>query len=111
MIARDSDRPHRLPLAHAMWYFQSMYEDSSRKSHTQRIAARIAEQIAGADGVDTLTNALSPTDLQSLMLHVYAERSRRRGPAELLAQFEQSALLQPSSVEASALLNIELRAL
>jgi hypothetical protein len=88
-----------------------MREDQSSKANSERIVARIAEQIAGVDAIEALARTLSPTDLQSLMLHVYAQRSRQRKPADLLAQFEQSALLEHSDVDARLLLNIELRAL
>ncbi|MGN6380130.1 MAG: hypothetical protein ACTHNU_14355 [Gaiellales bacterium] len=50
-----------------------------------RIIARI-EREAGVDGLaEVLAEKLAPTDLQSLLLHVTARRSRRRTPAELLA--------------------------
>ena len=73
----------------------------------ERIIGRIARALAEGDVVEGLAEGLSPTDLQSLMLHVYSERSARRTPAELLAQVERTAMLKPSPVDARALLEVE----
>jgi hypothetical protein len=72
-----------------------------------RIIARIAAELAEGNVLDGLTRRLAPTDLQSLMLHVYQQRSARRTPADLLAQFERSAMVRPSTGDARALLTIE----
>ena len=44
----------------------------------ERIIGRIARALAEGDVVRGLAEGLSPTDLQSLMLHVHGERSPRR---------------------------------
>ena len=44
---------------------------------------------------------------ESLMLHVYRERSARRTPADLLAQYARSAMLQPSAVDGRRLRELE----
>lgn len=72
-----------------------------------RIIARIARALAAGDAVESLAARLSPTDLQSLMLHVYAERSARRTPADLVTQYERAAMLKPSSADARAFNEVE----
>ncbi len=71
------------------------------------IVSRIARALAGDEVVDGLARRLPPTDLQSLMLHVYRERSARRLPAELLAQYERAAMVQPSTVNPRLLAGVE----
>ena len=41
------------------------------------------------------------------MLHVYRQRSARRTPAELLAQYERSLLLRPTAADARAMVELE----
>lgn len=48
--------------------------------------------------------------VQSLMLHVYPRRSARRTPAELLAQYQRSAMVRPSRCDPRALAAVEQRA-
>lgn len=71
------------------------------------IVARIARALAEGEAVEGLVRTLPATDLQSLMLHVYRERGTRRTPAELLAQYEQRPMVQPSSVDVRSLLAVE----
>ncbi|MDC0711677.1 hypothetical protein POL68_24630 [Stigmatella sp. ncwal1] len=72
-----------------------------------KIIARIARALAEGDAVEGLIRTLSATDLQSLMLRVYRERSARRTPAELLEQYQQRAMVRPRSVEVRTLLEVE----
>ncbi len=72
-----------------------------------KIIARIARELAEGDVVEGLSDSLPATDLQSLMLHVYRERSARRTPAELLAQFERQKMVRPSAVDVRLLLELE----
>ena len=44
----------------------------------ERIIARIARKLSEGDAVEGLAQRLAPTDLQSLMLHVYRTRSAKR---------------------------------
>ncbi len=71
------------------------------------IVARIARELAEGEAVEGLVHKLTASDLQSLMLHVYRERSVRRTPAELLAQYERMAMLRPASVDARLLLEVD----
>lgn len=51
---------------------------------------RILRQAGAPDLIETLSERLSPTDLQSLLLAVYARRSAARSPANVLADYERS---------------------
>ena len=72
-----------------------------------RIIERI-EREAGIPGlVSILTEKLSPTDLQSLLLEVYRLRSHRIQPATVLADFESNRFVRPSTVSPISLLRWE----
>lgn len=51
---------------------------------------RITAAAGVPDLVKILSETLSPTDLQTLMLAVYEQRSQQRRPADLLADYERS---------------------
>ncbi|WP_018182230.1 hypothetical protein [Kaistia granuli] len=51
---------------------------------------RILADTEVPDLLEILSERLSPTDLQSLMLAVYARRSAARSPADVLADYERS---------------------
>jgi hypothetical protein len=71
-----------------------------------RILARVARALGEGDALDGLVRRLPPSDLQSLLLHVFRQRSATRTPAELLAQHAGSRTLEPSAVEARLLLEV-----
>lgn len=52
--------------------------------------------IPNLDGV--LSDGLSPTDLQSLLISVYKHRASKESPARLLDQYESNRFVHPSSV-------------
>lgn len=68
---------------------------------------RISRVLNAGDGLEALAAKLSPTDLQSLLLHVFARRSDQRKDADLLQQYERSAMVRPSAVNARELLALE----
>lgn len=68
---------------------------------------RIARELREGDVLDGLTRRLSGSDLQSLLLQVLRGRSAARTPAELLAQFERSAMVRPAAADARALCELE----
>ena len=74
---------------------------------TEKIIARIAQALANGDPLEALAGKLAPTDLQSLMLHVYRRRSLDKSPAELLSLYERTAMLRPSTADARRLADIE----
>ncbi|HXU30184.1 MAG TPA: hypothetical protein VN851_06380 [Thermoanaerobaculia bacterium] len=71
------------------------------------IVARIARALQEGEAVDGLVRRLPPSELNSLLLHVFRERSARRTPAEILAQYERAAMIRPAAVDPRALLEIE----
>jgi hypothetical protein len=73
----------------------------------EKIITRIARQLASEDPVGGLAERLPPSDLQSLMLHVYHQRSGQRTPADLLAQYERTAMVQPSTADPRTLVQLE----
>jgi hypothetical protein len=75
-----------------------------------KIIARVARALGAGDPVEGLARNLPPSDLSSLMLHVYRARSGRRTPAELLQQYERSALVRPSALDPRALAAVEQQA-
>ena len=77
----------------------------------EKIIARIARKLADGDAVDGLARRLPPTDLQSLMLHVYRTRTAKRSPSDILAQYERSLMLKPSAADPRALIEVERMAL
>lgn len=71
------------------------------------IVERIERQ-AGVTGLTTiLAERLSPTDLQSLLIEVYARRSARRQPADVLADYASDRFVHPSSVSPRRLIEWE----
>jgi hypothetical protein len=72
-----------------------------------KIVARVARELAQGEVLDGLCQRLAPSDLQSLMMHVYRQRSARRTPAELLAQYERNLLFRPTAADARAIVELE----
>ena len=70
--------------------------------HLQRI-----EREAGVPGLAEALSTMAPTDLKSLLLHVFERQAARRDPAGLLAQYERdgtvSAAPSNHAVDAAAL--------
>jgi hypothetical protein len=73
----------------------------------ERVTERIARE-AGLPGLaEALSEKLSPADLQSLLLHVVAQRAPRRRPADLLHQADRQAGLRPSSADARLMCEVD----
>jgi len=70
---------------------------------TDEILNRIARESGVADIVHALSDRLSPTDLQSLLLEVYRTKAARISPAELLARYEHDRFVRPSALGAEAM--------
>ena len=73
-----------------------------------KILERITRETGVPDLVSILAERLTPTDLQSLMLEVYRQRSSRRSPAKLLESYESDRFVRPSAISARRLLAWEL---
>jgi hypothetical protein len=54
------------------------------------------EREAGVPGLAEALAKLPPTDLKSLLLHVFREQAARRDPAALLAQYERDGTVGPA---------------
>jgi ribosomal protein S18 acetylase RimI-like enzyme len=75
------------------------------------IARRVGRALDAGEVVDGLARGLAPSDLQSLLLHVFRRRSANRKPADLLAQYERAPFVRPSAVDARTLGDLERAAL
>jgi hypothetical protein len=71
---------------------------------TNALLARILRQSGIPDLLSVLTERLTPSDLQSLLLEVYRTRAAQRSPASLLADYEHNRFVRPSRAQLSALL-------
>jgi hypothetical protein len=74
------------------------------------LLARILRETENADLLDALTERLSLTDLQSLLLHVYERRAAQQSPARLLEQYESNRFVCPSPTAPRTLLEFDARA-
>jgi hypothetical protein len=70
---------------------------------TDEILNRIARESGVEDILRALSDRLSPTDLQSLLLEVYRTKAARISPADLLARYERDRFFQPSTLGAAEL--------
>ena len=73
----------------------------------ESIIARISRTLSNGDALEGLVRRLPPTDLQSLMLHVYRKRSAKRSAPEIFAQYQRSLMLRPSAADPRALIEVE----
>jgi len=76
----------------------SLVKAMSTKLGVQDIAGLLADRLSGSE-------------LSSLLLEVYGQRTRKMKPAELLAQYRLNRLVQPSELEMIGLLELELAVL
>ena len=70
----------------------------------QPLLERIERELGLPGLVDRLSQDLTPTDLQSLLLETYRRRASRRRPAEVLADYEANRFVRPAAVSARLLL-------
>jgi hypothetical protein len=71
------------------------------------IVARICRALGLPTLADALVDRLAPSELQSLLLHVFQRRARAATAAGLLAQAERSLLVSPCAADARAQLEID----
>jgi hypothetical protein len=64
---------------------------------------RVCRQVGVPDLVERLSERVSPSDLQALMLELARRRAARRTPAGLMAQYERDRTVRPGGVDARAL--------
>ena len=77
---------------------------SSDLSNRSRIINRIERDTGVPHLADILSERLAPTDLQSLLLEVYARRAKRRDPKALLDDHVSNRFAQPSASNPGRLL-------
>jgi hypothetical protein len=73
----------------------------------EKLIKRILSQAQSPDLLEVLTQRLSQSDLQSLLLEVYRARSQSLTPQYLLQQYEHNRLVQPAAVSARQLLEFD----
>ncbi|AIE85420.1 hypothetical protein [Fimbriimonas ginsengisoli] len=71
------------------------------------ILSRILRESEGVEVLELLSERLSPTDLQSLLLEVARRRSARLKPAQLLAAYESNRFVRPSPISPTEFLRID----
>jgi hypothetical protein len=77
---------------------------TSDLSNRSRIIERIERDAGVPHLADILSDHLAPTDLQSLLLEVYARRARRRDPKVLLEDHVSNRFTRPSAQDPTRLL-------
>jgi hypothetical protein len=73
----------------------------------EKLIKRILSQAQVPDLLEVLTQRLSQSDLQSLLLEVYRARSQSLTPQHLLQQYEQNRLVQPAAISPRQLLEFD----
>jgi hypothetical protein len=72
-----------------------------------QIVERILREEGAPDLLETLTQRLEPSDLQSLLLAVYRERAKAISPATLLKHYRQNRFVQPATLDPRKLLELD----
>jgi hypothetical protein len=75
------------------------------------ILARVIRQARVADLVEALTDRITATDLQSLLLHVFRRRSAGRTAAAMLAQRRRDRTVAPAELDGRVVHDVERLAL
>ena len=73
----------------------------------EKIIERILRTAQVPDLLEVLTQRLSQSDLQSLLLEVYRKRAHTLTPRYLLQQYEQNRFVQPAAVNPKQLLEFD----
>ncbi len=73
----------------------------------EKIIERILRTARVPDVLEVLTQRLSQSDLQSLLLEVYRRRTHALTPRHLLQQYEQNRFVQPAAVNPKQLLDFD----
>ena len=68
---------------------------------------RLKREAGVPDLLEVLTERLAPSDLQSLLLEVYARLASKVRPAQLLQQQEQNRFVAPSPADARLLAEVD----
>jgi hypothetical protein len=71
---------------------------------TAGLLDRIVRQSGVPNLIEALTERLSPTDLQSLLLEAYAQRAAEQRPARILERYEHDRFTRPSRTDVLTML-------
>jgi len=71
------------------------------------IIERIARETGIGNLVEALSEQLSPTDLQSLLIEVYKRRTEALKPRDLLSQYERNRFVQLAQVSPAAMIEFD----
>jgi hypothetical protein len=77
----------------------------------ERLIARLERESGVPHLLDVLTERLAPTDVQSLLLEVYARLAKKSSPGHLLEQYEANRFVAPSASDARRLVEFDRLAL
>ena len=75
------------------------------------IVERILRGVGNPEILEVLSEGISLTDLQSLLLKVYHRRATHLTAADVLRQYRQNRFVQPGAVSYKNLLELDLLAL
>ena len=68
-----------------------------------KIIERIERELGVPGLVSLLTQRIGPTDLQSVLLEVYRQRTLQRMPADVLSDYETNRFVRPATIRPSRL--------
>jgi hypothetical protein len=68
---------------------------------------RVLRETGVGEIMSALTERLSPSDLQSLMLEVYSRLAAKTTPKKLLEQYERDRFVRPAAVDVRALVELD----
>ncbi len=74
---------------------------------SERLLQRILRESATPELLEILTERLTPTDLQSLLLEVYKARAGQVSPSNLLERYERNRFVKPSQAHPRKLLEFD----
>ncbi|MGH3485017.1 MAG: hypothetical protein ACRDPQ_17500, partial [Nocardioidaceae bacterium] len=73
--------------------------DTSDRTEAERRLDRILRAAGSPDLLEALSERLTPTDLQTLLLEVYRRRAADISPRDLLARYEGNRFVSPSAAD------------
>ncbi len=74
---------------------------------SDKILRRILREIGDEGLVDKLSEGLTPSDLQSLLLAVYKQRAGHLAPCDLVNQYRRNRFVQPAQASPTAMLEFD----
>ena len=81
--------------------------NTSDRTEAERRLDRVLRAAGSPDLLEALTERLTPTDLQTLLLEVYRRRAADVAPSQLLARYESNRFVSPSPADPRDLARLE----